>query len=394
MCLSGVETELTKKNKAKGGTKSRRKKRNIFFRLFVFLFIVAVTLVSSYYSYKFVLDIHDEAGGKETEAQETVSPEDGIQVEIPMGSSTADIADILHKKGIIKYPKVFRILSRINGYDGNYKSGIHFVKKDFNYNSLKGYDALMKIISSKPQGDSSITVTIPEGYNFKQILNTLTEKKLVDAEKFQRIANNEKFGYEFLKGIPSREFRLEGYLFPETYAFDPKGGEKEIINKMLAQFDKIFIPEYYKRAKELNMSVDQVITLASIIEREVKVPEEREIVSGVYHNRLRSKDKALRKLQADATVQYIIFKREGKFKEALSLEDLKIDDPYNTYIYEGLPPGPICSPGKESIIAALYPETHDYLYYVLKEDGTGTHYFSKTYEEHINAKNKAQKNKK
>lgn len=375
-------------------SKPRKKGRKAFFRVFVFILIIALTIISGYYSYNYVMDNYNGNSSKEKEVLTGISPEKGMSVEIPMGSGTAAIANILYEKGIIKYPKIFKILSKINGFDGEYKSGVHVIEKGTNYNSLKGYDTLMRILSSKPLDNPSVNVTIPEGYNYKQILDVLNQKKLINIEKFNQVANNEKFDFEFIKGIPSREFKLEGYLFPETYAFDPKGGEKAIINKMLAQFNKIFIPEYYKRAKELDMTVDQVITLASIIEREAKVPEERDIISGVFHNRLRSKDKTLRKLQADATIQYILLKRDGKIKETLTLEDLKINDPYNTYMYEGLPPGPISSPGRESIIAALYPETHDYLYYVLKEDGTGTHYFSRTYREHINAQNKAQKNKK
>lgn len=382
-----MEAELAK------GKKYKRKSRKVLFGIFIFLFITAVTIGSSYYSYNYVMDSNNK-NDKENETEIVINTEDGISVEIPMGSGTAAIADILQKKGLIKSPKIFKILSKINGYDGTYKSGTHIVEKGVNYNSMKGYEALMRILSSKPQDNPSMNVTIPEGFTYKQTVDLLSQKKLINIDNFNQIANNEKYDYEFLKGIPSREFRLEGYLFPETYAFDLKGGEKEIIDRLLEQFNKEFPEDFYKRAKELNMTVDQVITMASIIEREAKVPEEREIISGVFYNRMRSKDKALKKLQSCATIQYILFKRDGKVKEIITLDDEKIDDPYNTYMYEGLPPGPICSPGRDSIIAALYPEEHDYLYFVLKEDGTGSHYFSKTYNEHVNAQNRAQKNKK
>jgi UPF0755 protein len=384
---------LKSKIEPKNSKVSKPKIRKRIITLLVLVFIIAVTVICGYYSYTFVLDSSTKVG-KDSETPPLVSPEEGIALEIPMGSSTADIAEILNKNNIIKYPKVFKILSKLNGYDGTYKSGIHLISQQRNYNTINGYDELMRILSSMPKSDLSVNVTIPEGYNYIQIVELFSQKKLIDKDKFIGVANNEKFDYKFLKGIPSREFILEGYLFPETYAFDPKGGEKEVIGRMLEQFDKVFLPEYYERAKELDMTVDEVITLASIIERETKLPEERAIVSGVFHNRLNAKDKTLRKLQSCATIQYIIYKRDGKVKEIITLDDEKIDDPYNTYMFEGLPPGPICSPGKESIVAALYPMEHDYMYFVLKEDGTGAHHFSKTYQEHLNAQKKAQQNKK
>ncbi|HOQ00530.1 MAG TPA: endolytic transglycosylase MltG [Acetivibrio clariflavus] len=203
--------------------------------------------------------------------------------------------------------------------------------------------------------------------------------------------NTEKFDYDFIAQIPERENRLEGYLFPDTYFFDPLSSDREIITKFLDNFDMKFKLDYYARAKELNMTVDEIITLASIIEKETALPEEKPIISSVFHNRLKSKDPSLRKLQTDATIQYILFKRDGKIKEKLTEADTKIDDPYNTYLYEGLPPGPICSPGLASIEAALYPEKTDYYYFVAK--GDGSHYFSKTLSEHEAAKKRYIDNK-
>jgi UPF0755 protein len=145
--------------------------------------------------------------------------------------------------------------------------------------------------------------------------------------------------------------------------------------------------DYYARAKELNMTVDQIITLASIIEKEATLPEEKPIISSVFHNRLKSKDPSLKKLQTDATIQYIIYNKEGKIKEYLTENDTKIDHPYNTYVYEGLPPGPICNPGLASIEAALYPEEGTGYYYFVAR-GDGSHQFSKTLSEHEAAKKK------
>lgn len=364
------------------GNKKQKKKRRAVFRLFTFLFIIFLTASSAYMSYKYVMKSMDE---QDSETVISIAPGEEIEVEIPMGSGTASIANILKEKGIIRYPYIFKLVSKINGYDGKYKSGVHVLSKGLNYTQI------MKILSNNPKSPPTVWVTIPEGLTYNQIVDILVEKKLVDRDKFNEIANNGDFGYDFIKKIPKRENRLEGYLFPDTYEFDARGGEKHVIEKMLNRFNKVFTEEDVKRAKDLNMSIDDIIILASIVEREAKVAEERPLIAGVFLNRLKSKDKTLNKLQSCATIQYIFLKQQGVVKEKILDEDTKIDDPYNTYIHEGLPPGPISSPGEASIKAVLYPEG-DYLFFVLKEDGTGAHYFSKTYKEHLNAINKARKN--
>jgi len=372
----------------KNAQKSSRRKNKAIVRLMIFLMLVLITIVCGMLSYNFVLDIQ---ASSEIEV-EPIDPDKGTKVEIPLGSNTASIANLLKEKGIIKNTNLFRFYSKINGYDGTYQSGVHVIEKGKVYTTLRDLEALMRILSSKPLDNPSIKVTIREGLTQNQLADLLAEKGLINKEKFLNLLENETFDYKFLRGITRKEKRLQGYLFPETYIFDTKAGEKAIINKLLAQFDKIFQTEFYERAEELGMTVDEVITLASIIEREVKVPEERETIAGIFYNRLKSKDKSLRKLQSCATIQYILLERDGKVKETLTLEDEQIDSPFNTYLYEGLPPAPICSPGRDAIMAALSPEQHDYYYFVQKNDGTGEHYFSKTYKEHLNAKAKAEKN--
>jgi UPF0755 protein len=368
--------------------KPSRKKNKAIVRLIIFLMLIVLTIVCGMISYRFVIDI-------QTSSEiniEPIDPEDGAKLEIPLGSNTADIAKLLKEKGIIKNTNLFRFFSKINGYDGTYQSGIHVIEKGKVYTSLKDFETLMRILSDRPLDNPSIKVTIREGLTLNQLADLLAEKKLINKDNFLNIAENEKFDYKFLSGITRKQKRLQGYLFPETYIFDTKAGERAIITKLLGQFDKIFQPKYYERAEDLGMTVDEVIIMASIIEREVKVPEERETIAGVFYNRLRSKDRSLRKLQSCATLQYILLERDGKVKEVLTLDDEKIESPFNTYLYEGLPPAPICSPGRDSILAALNPEEHGYYYFVQKGDGTGEHYFSKTYKEHLNAKAKAEKN--
>ena len=338
----------------------------MFTLLFTVTFIVSYSLVLKYES------VADE------DVEVSIDAANGIEITIPRGSSTSDIAEILKKNGIIKWTSIFKLQSKINGYDDTYMSGKHILSKELSY------DQLMRVLSSNPV---SVNVTIREDYYLNQVLNTLTDKKLIDKEKFVKAMNTEEFDYKFIDQIPERENKLEGYLFPDTYFFDPSSTDREIIVKFLDNFDTKFKLDYYARAQELNMTVDQIITLASIIEKEATLPEEKNIISSVFHNRLKSTEPSLKKLQTDATIQYIINKKEGKIKENLTEKDTRIDDPYNTYVYDGLPPGPICNPGIASIEAALYPDEETQYYYFVAR-GDGSHQFSKTLSEHEAAKKK------
>lgn len=223
--------------------------------------------------------------------------------------------------------------------------------------------------------------TIPEGFELRQIADLLSEKGLVDRARFMDCVENGDFSmYPFIKGIPKRPNRLEGYLFPDTYEVYADASEEDIIKKMLDRFSQIFDTTYQARAKEIGMNVDQVVILASMIEREAQLDDERPLVSAVFHNRLKSKQYPL--LQSCATVEYVLPQR----KAVLSIKDTKIDSPYNTYLHPGLPIGPIASPGQRSIYAALFPADVDYLFFVGNSDGS--HIFSKTYEEHKSAMKK------
>ena len=350
-----------------------RKKKKAAFRLVVFLVIIGLTAVCAYISYNYVIKSYI-ATDKQKEI--VIKDGEGIEFKVEKGSNTKVIADELLSLGFIKNDTVFKLLSKINGYDGTYQSGTHILSKSLNY------DEVMRVLTSKP---ASRQVTIPEGKTFRQIVDILYNNNIIkDREKFIKTANTENFDYAFLKDLPPRDNRLEGYLFPDTYKFDMNASESEIIKTLLDNFDRKFKPEYLEKIKTLDakMTLDRVIILASIIEREAKDPNDRYTISGVFYNRLVSKDKTLRKLQSCATIQYILLKSTGAIKERLFDADLAIDDPYNTYKYEGLPPGPICCPGEAAIIAALYPEETDYLYFVAKGDAEGSHQFSATFKEH------------
>ena len=294
-----------------------------------------------------------------------------ITIEVKEGEGSAAVARTLANDGIIKYPYIFRLMSKTGGYDGKFLPGKAELSSGMSYT-----DILELMVANNRNQEK---VTIPEGFTVRQIRDRLAEAGYVSAEEFDSALNPDDYNYRFLKNLPERENRMEGYLFPSTYYFEKGMTAHEIINEMLAEFDKQFKDEYYARAEELNLTVDEVVTMASIIEGETDVESERAKVAGVFYNRLRSK----MPFQSCATVQYIL----GERKAVLSIEDTKIDSPYNTYIHTGFPIGPICNPEIACIEAALYPENTDAYYFVADKDGG--HIFSKTYEEHEAAMKKA-----
>lgn len=294
------------------------------------------------------------------------------EVVIPKGISVKGISTILEKQGIIKNADVFYFYSKLTNKAPKIQAGNYILSS-----SMTVPEILDKLSAGKAKIDT-VRFTIPEGFELRQIADRLAADGLIDKDKFYAAIEKAEFDYQFVKAIPDRENKLEGYLFPDTYEVFKNSSEQVILDRMLKQFNQVFTEEYRKRADELNMTVDEVIILASIIEREAKLDKERKIISAVFHNRLEKNIK----LQSCATVQYLLKEQ----KAVLTYKDLEIKSPYNTYMYEGLPEGPIASPGAKSIEAALYPEDVDYLYFVANKDGS--HIFTMTYQEHLNAQNK------
>lgn len=298
-----------------------------------------------------------------------------VLVYVDLGDSTSQIAEKLFNLGLIKNKALFNIMSKVNGFDGGYKSGTHYLLKGMSF------DELMFILTQEPKSER---VTFPEGSSYLDVKKILKERGVrFDEARMDELANdpNEFLDYGFLQGIDpsSRKTILEGYLFPDTYSIDLNSTEEQILRRMLDNTRSKLTDEYTERAKAIGMTLDQVICLASIIEKESSKVEEMYKVSRVFHNRL-SQDM---ELQSCATVNFLR-QQEGKPPVLIVRQsDLEINSPYNTYRVKGLPPGPICSPGLEAIRAALYPDTNnmDLLFFAAKGDGTTV--FAKTWEEHL-----------
>lgn len=284
-----------------------------------------------------------------------------VTVKIPSGISFNQISDSLLQKGLIRNKQWFQLLGVLSGKDEEIRSGLYRIPEEF---------SSWQILNYLTAGNNvTIKVTIPEGVTSEEIAGILQSKIEIDSTAFMALV----YDSAFAKSLGIAAGSLEGYLLPETYYFDWKMSEKELLRFLVNRTMKLFDSDSVRqRLSELNMNVNEVLTLASIIEGEALVDSDRAIISSVYHNRLRRGWK----LQADPTIQYIIPGRPRR----LTYRDLKIDSPYNTYKYAGLPPAPINNPGKKSILAALYPADTGYLFFVAT--GDGGHRFSRTKEEH------------
>ncbi|MGI5911935.1 MAG: endolytic transglycosylase MltG [Syntrophomonadaceae bacterium] len=290
-----------------------------------------------------------------------------IDVYIPADSSARQVASILHEHQLIRSQNTFLSYCSKEKLDTRLKPGHYSFNQSLSLAEIAQRIAAGQVIKIK--------ITIPEGYTVNEIGAMLSEKQLCTQEAWQK-AVQANYPYDFLNKVPSEaKQKLEGFLFPDTYYIEKGASSQDIVEIMLQNFASIWDKEFAQQAKAKNMDVFETIILASLIEEEAMHDDERVTISGVIKNRLQ---KGMY-LQLCPTVLYCIDEK----KTELSNADLDIESPYNTYRNPGLPPGPIANPGKASIAAALNPEENEYFFYVAK--GNGTHYFSRTFDEHLQA---------
>ncbi len=275
----------------------------------------------------------------------------------------------LGKENIVNHRLLFSLFLKLTHKDTNVLAG------DYVLNPNMDYSAIIRSLKSGDGGNNTVEVTIPEGYTVAQIREALLTKHVCEDESaLDKALGDYRYSYDFLEDLDMSDNWLEGYLFPDTYQFYVNDSAVNVVDKMLSNFEKKYDSNIQDGAEKLNLSMNEVVTIASLIEREAKLEEEYTMISGVIHNRLNHSNK-FPYLQIDATVQYAV-----GHKDALTSEDLEVDSPYNTYKYKGLPPGPIASPGYTSLYAATHPDTHDYYYYVAMPDGS--HLFAGTLSKH------------
>ena len=293
---------------------------------------------------------------------------------IPVGATASDIAQGLREASLIRSDLLFQVLVERRGLEGAFRQGTFLLRSDMTLDEIVG------ALSTATAVDQ--TVTFPEGWRLEEMADRLADQTEIDDLEFLRLAREGApalaLEFDFLASLPAGQ-SLEGYLFPDTYQIDGSSNAGNLIQRMLRRFDEVVTPEIRADAAENGLSVHDLLTLASIIEREAVLDEERPLISGVFHNRLARGIP----LQADPTAQYAIG-RTGPggrwWKPDITGDDLRTQSPYNTYVVNGLPPGPIAAPGLASIAAAARPESTPYLFFVAR--GDGSHAFSETLEEH------------
>lgn len=309
-------------------------------------------------------DIETPASDDSTAVVFTINP----------GETAATIGPRLQREGLIKDAQLFLWLVRYRGVDAQLEAGEY---------ELRPSMTMGEIVEAVQHGRlREVSVTIPEGKRAEEVAALLEERGLVDSEAFMALVSSGAFVHDFLSDRPDEApSSLEGFLFPETYRIPVDYDATQLLDLMLTTFGERFTPERRQLAAQKGMTIYEVVTLASIVEREAVIPEERPIIAGVYLNRLEQG----MYLQSDPTVQYALGYQEDTgqwWKIPMSLEeDVPFDSLYNTYLYPGLPQGPICSPGLASLQAVLEPAETTYLFFFSKFDGS--HAFAETYEEHL-----------
>ncbi|MFN2637405.1 MAG: endolytic transglycosylase MltG [Gemmatimonadaceae bacterium] len=285
------------------------------------------------------------------------------RVIVPRGSSFGDAADSLAKARLISYPKLFRIYGRLTGGDRNIKPGTYLLRHDTPWSD---------IVSALNGGHGLVnTITIPEGYTISQITPLLARTISVPVDSVKAAMRDTAL----LRRLDVPTPTLEGYVFPDTYAFPIGTTARQAVREMVYAFERRWRPQWDSSLVGLKINRNDLVTMASIVEREARLPEERPVIAAVYYNRLR---KGML-LQADPTVQYALGHHVGR----VLYKDLAIQSPYNTYVHKGLPPGPVASPGVASLAAAANPANVPYLYFVASPDGH--HEFRMTLAEHTSA---------
>lgn len=290
-------------------------------------------------------------------------------ITVENGMTAADIANMLHRQKLIKRPESFRLEARFMGLEGKLQAGSY---------EIEAGKSNSEIIDILARGQvKTVSFTVPEGYTVEKTAAKLAAEGLGDAEKFKEAARNYT-PYKYMEtNNADVKYKAEGFIFPSTYQFNDSMTEKDMLAMMVKEFNtQINHEKIGEAAEKTKMSIHDIVTIASMVELEAVFKEEQPRIAGVFLRRLQ----IYMPIQSDTTIQYIL---GGEQKAEITIADTRIENPYNTYVNSGLPPGPVGSPGMDAIKSVLNPENTDYLYFVAEKDGH--HRFTRTYEEHLQA---------
>lgn len=345
--------------------KKKRKKKHSNGKLIFGLILATVIVTIAVVSATFIIKIGKDAFGID-------KSEKSIEINIPKGSTTSDISEILYNANIIEEPLVFKLFSRLQKADSLYKEGTHTLTPNMSYETI-----ISELQKETPK--DTIDVTFPEGYTIVQCAKLLEDSEICNADDFINTLNTSSFGYNFESQVTNstlKFYKMEGYLFPDTYRFYKDTDPEIVVEKIFANFAAKVDQNLLGRMKELNMTLDETITLASIVQAEAPESYEMKNVASVFINRLNNKDK-FPLLQSDPTTKYV----NEVIKEYIELDNETMCIAYDTYQGPGLPPGAICNPGIDAIKAVLYHTDTDYYYFCSNLD-TREFFYSKTLSEH------------
>lgn len=371
--IKRIKKEERKKKKLKKAKrkKARKKARKMSVNLGVSLILTTLILGVS-----IVLAIGTIVVGMDFAGMNKSSKENKFVVK--EGETAKEISQRLADEGYISFPWAFRIVSKLSGADALYQAGEHYISADM------AYEGIIETLTDFPYGDNpeleTVDITFREGITLIEAAQLLEYNGVCDADDFVFAFNSQNFGYDFEESITSSSlkfYKKEGFFFPDTYTFYLDESPEIVCTKILARFDELFVPEYYDRLKELDMTIDELITLASIIQGEANSIDSMQKCSSVFHNRLNNPT-VFPKLQSDATSNYV----DNVILVNAQYASDTMCNAYDTYESAGLPPGAICNPGIDAIEAALYPADTEYYYFYT--DDMGVFHYAVTYDEHLN----------
>lgn len=355
---NGQYRKYTKQEKKKYMRLKKKQQNGCLRKILYFIVIFTVSLFFAIYAVKVSSDMFG-----------LFQEDSAVEITVPKNATDEQIVTLLKENNIIEYEWAFNLYSKLKKSKNPNVAGVYVL------NRKDDYGTIINTVKGAYLQREEITVVIPEGYTFEQICKELEKQGVCKASEMKAYADKIKSGYDFLDKMPDDDniiYRFEGYMFPDTYTFYSDSPASSVYAKFLTNMEQKFDSKYQKKASEKGMSMHEVLTLASIIQKEAGEIDEMKKVSSVFNNRLNSR--GLRKLQSDVTVWYPYATRDD-------VEDINaFKGTYNTYDLEGLPPGPVCNPGLEAIDAALNPDSTNYYYFVT--DKNNVYYYAETFEQH------------